>query len=118
MHSGGMGLYVLRARSLLTYITNRSIVSFVYCTLYGISSTPSSISIPDHIVKDFEDMTADMTRSATPGAYLVDIFPSMMILPTWLARFKQEGAKWFKRRTGILESLIDDVQEGVVSLAF
>lgn len=93
-------------------------MSFVYCTLYGISSSSSSISIPDHVVKDFEEMTADLTRSATPGAYLVDIFPSMMSLPSWMARFKRDGYRWFQRRTRILEALIEGVQDGVVSLVF
>ena len=91
-----------------------SIVSFVHGTLYGVSSTSSSINIPDHVVKDFEDMTSDLTRAATPGAHLVDLLPWMLSLPDWMAKWKQEGYRWFQHRARILEELVDDVDQRVV----
>ena len=52
-------------------------------------------------------------RVASPGAYLVDIFPIMMHLPDWLAPFKREGNRLHKRELEFYTNLLDDVRREV-----
>lgn len=51
-------------------------------------------------------------RVASPGAYLVDTFPSLMKLPRWLAPFKREGDRLHQEEMELFRSLL---QEGVES---
>jgi len=49
-------------------------------------------------------------RVASPGAYLVDLFPSLMYLPTFLAPFKQEGHALHAEELSLFRQLQADVQ--------
>ncbi len=53
----------------------------------------------------------EVERVASPGAYLVDIFPSLMMVPKSLAPFKQELAKSFAKGRGLMRDLQDDVRQ-------
>lgn len=47
---------------------------------------------------------------ASPGAYLVDIFPSLVAVPTAFAPFKQVLAKSRAESLGLMRGLQDDVR--------
>ncbi|KIX03989.1 uncharacterized protein Z518_07542 [Rhinocladiella mackenziei CBS 650.93] len=50
-------------------------------------------------------------RVASPGAYLVDTFPILMHLPTWLAPFKQEAAKLHDFEITLFRQLLFEVRD-------
>lgn len=49
-------------------------------------------------------------RVASPGAYLVDTFPALMWLPSWLAPFKREGKCLHEEEITLFRDLL---QEGI-----
>ena len=54
-------------------------------------------------------------RVAAPGKYLVDLLPSLMYLPSYLAPFKVEAAAHRKREVALFTGLVEDVQREVDS---
>ena len=51
----------------------------------------------------------ELERVASPGAYLVDTFPSLMYLPDFLAPFKREGKRLHAYELDLFTSLVKDV---------
>ncbi|KAI0031587.1 cytochrome P450 [Vararia minispora EC-137] len=47
----------------------------------------------------------------TPGAHLVEFFPWMLRLPTWLAKWKRDALNGYQETTELYEELVDDVVE-------
>lgn len=54
-------------------------------------------------------------RVASPGAYLVDIMPSLMYLPNFLAPFKREAARLHTEELDLFRSQQDDVRKRLAS---
>lgn len=50
----------------------------------------------------------EFERYASPGAYLVDVFPLLLWLPKWLAPFKQEAERLRAEVTGLFRSFLSD----------
>ena len=50
-------------------------------------------------------------RVASPGAYLVDTFPFLMYLPTWLAPFKREAARLHEYEITLFRQLLFEVRD-------
>ena len=50
------------------------------------------------------------------GAYLVDIFPTMLYLPSWMAKWKRDGEKWFRMASNMFEEFYEDVRLKMVSV--
>ena len=57
----------------------------------------------------------DIERVATPGAYLVDIFPSLMALPKFVAPFKRELAMLWDAGNGLFMELQEDTRKEMAS---
>ena len=53
----------------------------------------------------------ELERVASPGAYIVDTFPSLMNLPEFLAPFKREGKRLHAYELGLFTSLVKDVDK-------
>ena len=53
----------------------------------------------------------ELERVASPGAYLVDTFPSLMYLPDLLAPFKREGKRLHAYELNLFTSLVKDVDK-------
>ena len=53
----------------------------------------------------------NVERIASPGAYLVDIFPSLMHLPDFLASFKREGKRLHAEELDLFTSQMLDVEK-------
>jgi hypothetical protein len=64
-------------------------------------------------IRDCIEVVHTLERVASPGAYLVDIFPILMHLPDWLAPFKREGNRLHKRELDFYTNLLDDVRREV-----
>ncbi|KAF2453855.1 cytochrome P450 [Lineolata rhizophorae] len=52
----------------------------------------------------------NVERVASPGAYLVDVFPSLMMLPEPLAPFKKELKALHQNELGLFRELLEDVK--------
>lgn len=52
-----------------------------------------------------QDFVARITTAAAPGAFLVDFFPIMKYLPSWIARWKREGLAWYEEQSRVFEGL-------------
>jgi cytochrome P450 len=71
------------------------------------------ISTNDPLVAKVENYVDRMLKAALPGNYLVDIFPFMMHIPKFLAKWKREGYAWFKKDTDMFLGLIEDTRKGL-----
>lgn len=56
-------------------------------------------------VRDILNIVHTVERVASPGAYLVDSFPILMYLPSWLAPFKIEGQYLHERESNLFRQL-------------
>ncbi|KAK5019977.1 hypothetical protein LTR16_000079 [Cryomyces antarcticus] len=65
----------------------------------------------EELVRRIMHVVHTVERVASPGAYLVDTFPILMCLPTWLAPFKQELGRLHKEELGLFRQLQDDVRQ-------
>lgn len=86
----------------------RSAASTVASAVYGRRPIQSK---DDPIIKRINDLMHRLVRAALPGAYLVEIFPSMRYLPTWMAKWKADGLKWHEQDTLMFEGLMDEVRQ-------
>lgn len=91
----------------------RSAASTVLCAVYGWLSIDKS---SDPFVDRINKLMHRLVYAALPGSFLVEIFPSMLYLPEWMAKWKREGRRWFEKDTKMFEDLLTDVQNKMVSL--
>ena len=90
-------------------------MSTIYRVLYGLGSpTNDEVSI----IRRIRQFTARVTASVIPGKYLVDFFPLMLHLPTWLAKWKREGQRHFDEDTALFSMLLEGVREAKVTYYF
>lgn len=69
----------------------------------------------DRLITAMGDIVSRLSFAAAPGTYLVDIFPSMMLLPDWMAKWKREGRHQCAIDTAVLQKFLDDVSARMVS---
>ncbi|EJU01337.1 cytochrome P450 [Dacryopinax primogenitus] len=50
----------------------------------------------DERVKLLQDFSAGMARAGELGTFIVDVFPFLKPLPTWMAGWKKQGVKFFE----------------------
>ncbi|KIX97617.1 uncharacterized protein Z520_06395 [Fonsecaea multimorphosa CBS 102226] len=65
----------------------------------------------EEYVRDILQIVHTVERVASPGAYLVDTFPVLMYLPTWLAPFKREAARLHEFEIKTFRGLLLEVRE-------
>ena len=61
-------------------------------------------------LRDVLKVVHTVERVASPGAYLVDTFPSLMYLPSWLAPFKREAARLHDFELTLFRGLLNEVR--------
>ncbi len=64
-------------------------------------------------IQDALKVVHTVERVASPGAYLVDTFPCLMYLPSWLAPFKREAASLHDFEITLFRGLLSEVREKV-----
>lgn len=64
-------------------------------------------------VKRILKVVHTVERVASPGAYLVDAFPSLMYLPAALAPFKRELGRLHAEELGLFRELLEDARVGM-----
>lgn len=90
----------------------RSAASTVLSAVYGWLPIDTSA---DALVERINKLMERIIYACMPGAYLVEIFPSMLYLPEWSAKWKREGRAWFRKDTEMFEGFFDDVKMKLVS---
>lgn len=74
---------------------------------------------PGPVTEDFVrralEVVHTVERVASPGAYLVDTFPALMYLPSWLAPFKREAEMLHERELSFFRQLQNDVRMEMAS---
>ncbi len=93
---------------------NSSAASAILAVVYG---WPSLDASGDPLVTRIKDFMDRVLTSSFPGAFLVDIFPSMLYIPTWLASWKRRGLKWHQEDTEFFETFLVDAREKMVTCA-
>ncbi|KAJ7610296.1 cytochrome P450 [Mycena polygramma] len=63
------------------------------------------------IINRIHAHTARIARAVVPGAFLVEVFPWMKWLPSWIAKWKRDGLKWHEEETKMFELLNGKVAE-------
>ncbi|KIM46552.1 hypothetical protein M413DRAFT_24257 [Hebeloma cylindrosporum] len=81
----------------------RTAASAMLSAVYGWPATES------------KDDPIRVLQAVLPGAYLVEIFPAMKHLPTWVAPWKKWGLEWYKKDTEMFEGFYDGVAKTMVS---
>ena len=83
---------------------------------YGIKVQESG----DHYVSVAEEVNKAASEAATPGAFLVDLFPILVYVPSWFpgAGFKKKAAHWRKLGETLTERPFRYVQEQLVGEHF
>ena len=92
----------------------RSAASTILQVAYGmppLDDTPASSAL----IKRLNGILDRILRASIPGAYFVDIFPWMLHIPDWMARWKREGRAWCKKDTQMFIELLDKVSSRMVS---
>lgn len=85
-----------------------SIASAVY-------AWPPLTKSDDGLVHRIDELMRRLVMAGLPGRYLVEIFPIMKHLPTWMAKWKREGLEWHRRDTEMFEGFYDNVARSMVS---
>ncbi|KIW10225.1 hypothetical protein PV08_11186 [Exophiala spinifera] len=65
----------------------------------------------EKFVQDIIEIVHTVERVASPGAYLVDTFPILMYLPSWVAPFKREAARLHARELQTFRGLLLEVRD-------
>ena len=76
---------------------------------------PAIESKDDPLVRRINDIMDRAMQTVLPGAYLVEIFPVMKHLPTWMAPWKKWGLEWYKKDTEMFQGFYDGVAKTMVS---
>ena len=76
---------------------------------------PQVESKDDPLVTRINDLMHRLVRAALPGAHLVEIFPVMKRLPTWMAPWKKWGLEWYKKDSEMFQGFYDGVAKTLVS---
>lgn len=90
----------------------RSIASAMYSLVFG--WPPLSLKSP--YLAATENFASRITSASVPGAFLVDFFPIMKYIPTWMAKWKREGLAWHDDQTRIFEGFYDSATTRTVSV--
>ncbi|KAI9439112.1 cytochrome P450 [Lactarius indigo] len=86
----------------------RTTASFAMTMTYG---TPSMISEQDPGVKAIDGFMAHMTRATRPGAFLVELFPWMLRIPSRFAKWKRDAENWHKNDSQMFVDRFNGVRE-------
>ncbi|KAF7790516.1 hypothetical protein EIP86_001472 [Pleurotus ostreatoroseus] len=88
----------------------RSIASTILAIIYD---WPRDDPRTEAVIERVYDIAHRQASAAIPGNYLVEIFPSMIHLPEWLAKWKREGRAWFKKDSEMFVGMMKNVEDKI-----
>ena len=68
----------------------------------------------DSVVRQIFDLSHRIAYAAVPGNSSVDIFPWMIYMPEWMAKWKRTGRACFRKDTDMFVSLMNHVKHRMV----
>ncbi|KAJ3553240.1 hypothetical protein NM688_g3720 [Phlebia brevispora] len=85
----------------------RSVASNVFSIVYG-----DILAGKDYngIMSQFWHTVHSISRIASKEVHLVEIFPSMLYIPTWLAKWKRDGESFFGQLSDWFEGFFQDAR--------
>jgi cytochrome P450 len=84
---------------------------FSAAVVFKLAFDKTIVTGDEHEIKRIVNVVHTLEKVASPGTYLVDIFPSLMYLPRFLASFKRQGDQWHKEEVGLFRQLQNDVRK-------
>lgn len=98
---------------------NAHIENSVATTMLAITYNWSSVNPnTSMIVQRIYNLAHRMAYAGIPGNFLVEIFPIMLYLPDWMAKWKREGRAWFKKDTDMFIELMNGAKDEMVCASF
>ncbi|KAI0792988.1 cytochrome P450 [Irpex lacteus] len=85
--------------------------SSIFSSVYGWPALGHGTSV----VKHMNAFIAHLTDAARPGVYLVDFFPVLKYLPSWMARWKREGTAWNRAHWQLAKQWEESVASRIAS---
>ena len=85
--------------------------SSILSIVYDISTVSSADDPTVTNINRFDDIMIDYS---TPGRYLVEFFPWMLYIPSFLAKWKREAKEANRYFTQLFEGMVHDVQKRIV----
>ncbi|KAF7358526.1 Cytochrome P450 [Mycena venus] len=92
----------------LLTVASRSAASGLLGVVYGL---PSLDSTDDPLITRVDDFIRRLVRATLPGTFLVEIFPVMKRLPSWMAKWKKEGLEWHRKDTILFQGIMNDAKD-------
>ncbi|CAL1709871.1 unnamed protein product [Somion occarium] len=86
----------------------RSAASTVLCATYGWLPLGKE---GDPLVETINNLMHRLVQACLPGAFLVEIFPSMKHLPTWMAKWKRDGLEYHRKDSIMFEGFMNDAKD-------
>ena len=68
----------------------------------------------DSVVRQIFDLSHRIAYAAVPGNSFVDMFPWMIYMPEWMAKWKRTGRAYFRKDTDMFVSLMNHVKDRMV----
>lgn len=93
-------------------IAHSSAASSLLTAVYALPSIPSN---DDPLVTRINEHMHRTVDAGQPGNYLVEVFPIMKLIPSWMAKWKRDALHWHREDTKMFEELLEPVQKAVVS---
>ncbi|KAF9558962.1 cytochrome P450 [Agrocybe pediades] len=79
--------------------------------LGAVYAWPSITDSQNPLVQRIHAFSNTISAAVVPGAYLIDIFPVLDHLPTWMYRPKKKGQEWHENETDLFRTLLKDVED-------
>lgn len=99
-------MFIWLARELIQ--CDRSIISVIISVLYGWQPL---LDVNHSVILAIVETLRAIEVSALPGAYLIDVFPSLLHIPKIFSRWKKMGQHLYEKNTSLFERMIDDVKQ-------
>lgn len=86
---------------------HHAVASSILSILYDI---PDNDSTENGLLKNLDEYSHAVINAAAPGAHLVEFFPWMKHVPSWLAKWKRDAEKGYKKFSNLFIGLLRDVE--------
>ncbi|PPQ98476.1 hypothetical protein CVT26_013877 [Gymnopilus dilepis] len=106
--AGFATMQILRAPKTFAEHLRRAPAGSILSTVYG---WPPISNKDDRILDRMNAHVTRQTETLAPGRYMVNIFPVLKYLPTWMAKWKREGLEWHQQETELFTNFMNQVRE-------
>jgi hypothetical protein len=76
---------------------------------------PEDLLPKNSIIDGMNELPDEILKASEPGAHLVEFFPWLEYIPSFLAKWKRDARERFQRYTNLYGELFRDVEKRIVS---